>query len=220
MSTATLERTEPDGKRHCDVCDSTIARIRKDRANKYCSRRCLNLSHGTTEDRFWLKVDKNGPMPRHCPELGPCWVWTGHIMPQTGYGQLLDRGGAVTAHRVAWEIQHGEIPSDDSHHGTLFVLHKCDNRPCVRGSHLFLGNAAKNTADMVSKGRSSNGVRPKGESHANSKLTDEKVLYVRRRHAEGGITLRALAAELDVSAALIGYVVRRKFWTHLPSEQA
>ena len=29
------------------------------------------------EERFWPKVDKNGPVPEPHPELGPCWVWTG-----------------------------------------------------------------------------------------------------------------------------------------------
>jgi hypothetical protein len=27
-------------------------------------------------ERFWSKVDRNGPVPEHRPELGPCWVWT------------------------------------------------------------------------------------------------------------------------------------------------
>ena len=26
-------------------------------------------------ERFWSKVDKNGPIPSHRPELGPCWIW-------------------------------------------------------------------------------------------------------------------------------------------------
>lgn len=27
--------------------------------------------------RFWEKVNKDGPIPEHQPELGPCWEWTG-----------------------------------------------------------------------------------------------------------------------------------------------
>lgn len=27
----------------------------------------------TTADRFWEKVDKNGPVPDFAPHLGPCW---------------------------------------------------------------------------------------------------------------------------------------------------
>lgn len=30
----------------------------------------------TIEERFWAKVDKNGPMPEGRPDLGPCWLWT------------------------------------------------------------------------------------------------------------------------------------------------
>lgn len=33
----------------------------------------------TYEQRFWAKVDKNGPVVR--PELGPCWIWTGNRDP-------------------------------------------------------------------------------------------------------------------------------------------
>jgi hypothetical protein len=26
-------------------------------------------------ERFWAKVNKDGPIPEHCSELGKCWVW-------------------------------------------------------------------------------------------------------------------------------------------------
>ncbi|MBU6428993.1 MAG: hypothetical protein KGR26_08285, partial [Cyanobacteria bacterium REEB65] len=25
---------------------------------------------------FWAQVDKDGPIPSHRPDLGPCWIWT------------------------------------------------------------------------------------------------------------------------------------------------
>ena len=28
----------------------------------------------TVAERFWTKVNKNGPIPPHCHELGPCWT--------------------------------------------------------------------------------------------------------------------------------------------------
>lgn len=28
-------------------------------------------------ERFWAKVNKEGSVPEHCPEIGPCWTWTG-----------------------------------------------------------------------------------------------------------------------------------------------
>lgn len=99
----------------------------------------------SVETRFWTKVDKNGPTIRS--ELGPCWVWTASTMP-SGYGQFGMAYNVLAAHRVAWTLVNGPIPDGQ------FVLHRCDNRPCVNPSHLFLGSKRDNTQDMVRKGRS------------------------------------------------------------------
>lgn len=37
--------------------------------------------------RFWSKVDKDGPIPAHKPELGQCWVWTAS-KNNAGYGRF------------------------------------------------------------------------------------------------------------------------------------
>lgn len=94
-------------------------------------------------ERFWAKVDKSGPVPEHRPELGQCWVWTANAIPK-GYGLF---GRNRYAHRYSWEIHFGPVP------GKLWVLHKCDNPSCVRPTHLFLGTARDNYADMRTKGR-------------------------------------------------------------------
>jgi hypothetical protein len=33
-------------------------------------------------ERFWVKVNKDGPVPVHCPELGPCWVCRDYAVGQ------------------------------------------------------------------------------------------------------------------------------------------
>lgn len=101
--------------------------------------------------RFWSKVNKDGPIPAHCPEIGHCWLWTGR--PDTdGYGHLRLGGkgsNATTAHRVSWIIHFGLIPEG------LYVCHHCDTPLCIRPEHLFLGSALDNNRDAIVKGRGS-----------------------------------------------------------------
>jgi hypothetical protein len=102
-------------------------------------------------DRFWEKVNKRGPVPKHRPKLGPCWVWTGG-KSDTGYGLFWQSGGVARAHRVAWELERGPIPSG------LDVLHACDNPACVRPSHLSVGTKSENASDREAKGRGGRGL--------------------------------------------------------------
>jgi len=98
-------------------------------ANGLCRGHNYWLSrNGTPEERFWAKVDKNGPVPEHRPELGRCWVWTA-ATHEFGYGVFTD-GGFVNAHRWAYEHFVSPIPKG------LELDHLCRNPPCVRPTHL------------------------------------------------------------------------------------
>lgn len=100
----------------------------------------------TQEQCFWAKVDKNGPVPTHNPELGNCWQWIGAKSPD-GYGKITKFHKPTRAHRFSWVIHNGPILNG------LFVLHKCDNPPCVNPHHLELGDNSKNMKDMYLRGR-------------------------------------------------------------------
>lgn len=87
-------------------------------------------------DRFWSKVNKTDG----------CWLWIAS-RHKKGYGQFKLDGKMRKAHRVAWELTYGPIPPDKN------VCHTCDNPPCVRPDHLFLGTNGDNVRDAVKKGR-------------------------------------------------------------------
>lgn len=82
-------------------------------------------------ERFWAKVDKNGPIPVLRPKLGSCWLWTGGH-DWYGYGRFRPGGtaGSVGAHRFAYLNLVGPIGPG------LEVDHLCFIRHCVNPAHL------------------------------------------------------------------------------------
>lgn len=95
------------------------------------------------DERFWEKVVKSNG----------CWRWSGST-GNYGYGQLRSGEDLERAHRISWELHFGPIPLG------MQVLHHCDNPPCVRPDHLWLGTAKTNAEDRQSKGRQR---RPPGD---------------------------------------------------------
>lgn len=156
------------------------------------------------EQRFWKKVDKDGPIIYE--HLGPCWVWTASSYG-SGYGQFVVRAGLIVgSHRFSWEIHFGIIPNK------LQVLHKCDNKACVNPNHLYLGTTKQNSDDAVDRGQI--GV---GEVRWNHKLTDEKVMEILTLYISGdrryGQT--ALSRRYGMSQSVIHEVVLGKTWKHI-----
>lgn len=133
------------------------------------------------EERFWEKVRKSSE----------CWEWQGARV-SNGYGVIKREWplrGYHLAHRLSYEMAHGPVPDK-----TLYVCHHCDNRACVRPSHLFLGTAADNTHDAWDKGRLNFGER----AH-NSKMTAETVIAIRSMRSETGLSFKRLGERFGIS---------------------
>lgn len=79
----------------------------------------------TLEERFWEKVNKNGPVPAEIPVLGSCWDWMG-ARDSAGYGRFNVSKRSRPAHRVAYELLIGPIPAG------LVMDHLCRRPSCVR----------------------------------------------------------------------------------------
>lgn len=54
------------------------------------------------------------------------------------------------AHRWSFEYHVGPIPAG------MWVMHSCDNPPCVNPAHLSVGTPRDNALDMHRKGRANN----------------------------------------------------------------
>ncbi len=105
--------------------------------------RCKQSSIPTFSERFWNKVNKDGPIPTHAPHLGPCWVWTASNNGN-GYGVIgLGKQNAYV-HRISYEWQYGPIPL------MYEIDHICENRSCVNPTHLQLATHQQNIARSAS----------------------------------------------------------------------
>lgn len=110
-------------------------------------------ARATTEELFWQKVNKNGPTMPHMDTN--CWLWEA-AKDSDGYGVFAVKRKLMGAHRYGFIVQKGPIPPE-----AKFIMHRCDNPPCVRGEHLINGTNRSNLADMAAKGRARGGRRTK-----------------------------------------------------------
>lgn len=148
---------------------------------------------GALPARFWQKVDRTGD----------CWEWRGARKSKEGYGHLSVDGDRVLAHRFAWAQRYGPIPPGK------MICHHCDNRICVRLSHLFEGDAQSNMEDCRVKGRAAIGM-----AHPRARFTDDDI-YKMRRMVKQGVRQIQIAREFRCSQSLVNGIVRHKLWKHL-----
>lgn len=173
---------------HCKPCSLARQEVRRRRLGvRQAVKRSL-------AQRFWERVDQRS--------AAECWAWTG-ARYNTGYGQLWSGTRSVGAHRVSWELHYGKVPAG---HG---VFHRCDNRPCVNPSHLFVGPQLANMRDKVSKDR-----QARGETDGNSRYTANMVREVRARYASG-MTQREAGEPFGMKQAVVSDIVRRRTWRHI-----
>lgn len=143
-------------------------------------------------ERFWESLDRSGE----------CWTWAGTTNPD-GYGIIWNGKRGMLAHRHAWILTHGPIAGEDC------VLHRCDNPPCCRPDHLFLGTHAENAADMKAKGR----------ARAVRSLTDDQVRELRRLRATGQHTYYVLGEMFGISYQAAHAVATRVTYKNVDQER-
>lgn len=122
-------------------------------------------------ERFWTKVDKNGP--------NGCWLWTA-ALNRDGYGQFYSgridgRDRNVGAHRFAYALLVGPIPNG------LELDHVrergCRYRHCVNPAHLepVKGQINKLRGDTLNAANAAKTGCPRGHPYdeANTYITPD-----------------------------------------------
>lgn len=163
-------------------------------------------------ERFWEKVNKNGPLPDpvNYPNLDTkCWEWkSSKRVGSIGYGQFREYLGFRKytmgyAHRWSWKNTNGPIEPGKC------VLHRCDNPLCVNPEHLFLGTHSVNRKDCILKGRSAFGVRC-----GQSKLNDIQVRIMKRLR-KLGVSFFKIGEVFRVTHKAAEIAIKGETWKHL-----
>jgi len=98
-------------------------------------------------DRFWEKVNFNGPEPELWPGLGSCWLWMNGDDGR-GYGCFyIVHGQPLKAHRFSYELAEGPIPKG------MTLDHICRVTLCVNPAHLEVVTNTENVRRADSFGR-------------------------------------------------------------------
>jgi len=141
-----------------------------------------------------------------------CWEWTGTYyvkkgvkvavfkLPRAAKGQ---KSKSVSPARLSFELHKGPIPTG------AMILHSCDNRMCVNPAHLSVGNHKQNMREMKERLRGALGSR-----NHNSKLTDQKVIELRRLY--GTMPIEELASKFGITPACACMAICRYTWRHVP----
>lgn len=175
-------------------------------------------------ERFWKYVEKTD-------DEDGCWLWTGAMGRYYGAISVWTEKGWRTwnAQRASWLVHYGSIPEG------MEVCHHCDNHPCVRPSHLFLGTHADNMHDRDRKGRvvtpfvPGHRKSPRGENHYThlrpesmwqhgegnpmAKLTEDDVMMIRSLWETGLYRNTDLAKMFGVVDSAICNIIARRRWT-------
>lgn len=159
-------RTAPDGRNaYCKPCQ--YARLHERPPSK------------TTAERFWPRVDKNGP--------NGCWIWTG-AKNTRGYGQVWIGGKErlILAHRLSLILSGREVPPPGRDIKNGVIDHICKVHACVNPEHLRVVTQRFNSIE--------NGLSPfainakKTHCKYGHEFTPENTRIVKSKGGSGSIT--------------------------------
>ncbi|WP_406425856.1 helix-turn-helix domain-containing protein [Streptomyces sp. NBC_01589] len=111
----------------------------------------------------------------------------------------------IWAARAVWIIANGDPRN-------LLVLHTCHrgDEGCINIRHLYLGDQAQNTSDMVAAGR-----QARGEGQHSALLTEDQVRAIRAAYIPRVVTQQYLADKYGISRSNVSNILRGAQWRHV-----
>ena len=186
----------------CEVCRQTMPSKNTNCCSMACKR--LRTQHRVVE-RFLGKILISDE----------CWKWLGS-KNNRGYGKFgLHPHKMIYAHRFSYELFIGAIPGPyDRRIQNNLICHHCDNPPCVRPSHLFLGTQSDNLSEVFIKGRRPVQIPPSGEANPFAKITAVQAEEIRRRYNEFDAPIKILASEYGIGTSTIWRIINNQSYSN------
>lgn len=135
-------------------------------------------------------------------QADPCEVFEGAVNDR-GHGVTMFNGQKEYAHRIPFRERGINLGPLD------IVHHKCNNKRCVKFSHLEIVNWSEHSA-----------YHAQGEKNGQAILTEAQVLSIRKifdTAKEQGVRMqhKQLAKLFNVSTQTITKIVNRNTWRHI-----
>lgn len=130
-----------------------------------------------------------------------CHEWRG-TRSTRGYGRLFYGGRRRAAHHVAWYLAEGYWPA--------YILHSCDNPPCVNRAHLSEGTHFDNMRQARERNRYAHVVPAHGEVNAKKLTRDQaRSIYV---ECHSGVPKAEIAERYGISLSTVYGIGRGEGW--------
>lgn len=186
--------------KYCEVCGKSYeCKFSLLITKRFCGKVCRSYlykyikSHKvrkikpTLKERFEDKIFKEKD----------CWIWKGTRMHKKNfnYGVFKVYGKQTLAHRVSYALYKEEIPDG------MFVLHSCDNPPCVNPNHLRIGTIKDNNRDRSIRGRS-----------PLEKLTRDEVKEIRESLANKSLNNKQISKKYNISYSYVSSIKHYRVW--------
>jgi len=151
------------------------------------------------KESVWKQIDKRGE--------DDCWEWMGY-KNKDGYGRISIGRKLYSTHRLVYELMKGNILHNE------VIMHLCNNPSCCNPKHLKCGTQEDNIYQMYEEGRDRHMIQ-EGELNNNSKLSNEKVIEIRKLYSSGNHSQRQIANQYNINQALVSGIINKKLWKHI-----